>query len=59
LGAINGAPPGEYSLSGIVVGELVNVRIDRTLIDENRTFWIIDYKSRSYGGSAVEPFPDN
>ena len=57
--AINGAPPGEYSLSGIVVGELVNVRIDRTFIDENGTLWIIDYKSRSHGGSAVEAFPDN
>jgi hypothetical protein len=57
--AINGASPGEYSLSGIVVSEVVNVRIDRTLIDENRTLWIIDYKSRSYGGSAVEAFPDN
>jgi hypothetical protein len=49
----------EYSLSGIVAGELVNARIDRTFIDEHDTRWIIDYKSSSHGGSGVETFLDN
>jgi len=49
----------EYSLSGIVGGELVNARIDRTFIDEHDTRWIIDYKSSSHGGSGVETFLDN
>jgi len=49
----------EYALSGIVAGELVNARIDRTFIDEHDTRWIIDYKSSSHGGSGVEAFLDN
>jgi len=49
----------EYSLSGIVAGELVNARIDRTFIDEHDTRWIIDYKTSSHGGSGLETFLDN
>jgi len=59
---LDGGHPGatcEYSLSGIVAGELVNARIDRTFIDEHDTRWIIDYKSSSHGGSGVETFLDN
>ena len=59
---LDGGHPGatcEYSLSGIVAGELVNARIDRTFIDEHDTRWIIDYKSSSHGGSRVQTFLDN
>jgi ATP-dependent exoDNAse (exonuclease V) beta subunit len=48
----------EYSLSGIVGGELINARIDRTFIDEQGVRWIVDYKSSSHQGSDVESFLD-
>ena len=48
----------EYSLSGIVGGELVNARIDRTFIDKDGTRWIVDYKTSSHEGAGVESFLD-
>jgi ATP-dependent exoDNAse (exonuclease V) beta subunit len=59
LGGDHEAAACEYPLSGIVDGELVNARIDRTFIDEHGTRWIIDYKSSSHEGSGVEAFLDS
>jgi ATP-dependent helicase/nuclease subunit A len=49
----------EYSLCGVLEGQIVNVRIDRTFIDDRDVRWIIDYKSSSHEGAGVEDFLDN
>jgi ATP-dependent helicase/nuclease subunit A len=49
----------EYSLDGILEGQIVSSRVDRTFIDEQGTRWVIDYKSSSHEGSGVEDFLDN
>jgi hypothetical protein len=49
----------EYSLDGILEGQIVSARIDRTFIDDQGTRWVIDYKSSSHEGSGVEDFLDN
>jgi ATP-dependent exoDNAse (exonuclease V) beta subunit len=49
----------EYPLSGVLGGELVDVRVDRTFIDEDGTRWIVDYKTSSHEGADVEGFLDN
>jgi ATP-dependent helicase/nuclease subunit A len=49
----------EYSLNGILEGQIVSARVDRTFIDDQGTRWVIDYKSSSHAGSGVEDFLDN
>jgi ATP-dependent helicase/nuclease subunit A len=49
----------EYSLSGILEGQIVSARVDRTFIDDQGTRWVIDYKSSSHEGSGVEDFLNN
>ncbi len=49
----------EYSLNGILEDQIVSARVDRTFIDDQGTRWVIDYKSSSHKGSAVEDFLDN
>jgi len=49
----------EYPLRGIVDGEIVSVRIDRTFIDEGGVRWIIDYKASSHEGAGLAAFLDN
>ena len=48
----------EYRLTGSDNGKLVNVRIDRTFIDEAGTRWIVDYKSSAHAGTDLEGFLD-
>ena len=49
----------EYALTGMVDGEMKNVIIDRTFIDEKGTRWIIDYKTGGHEGGGLEGFLDN
>ncbi|MFH1575287.1 MAG: 3'-5' exonuclease, partial [Acidobacteriota bacterium] len=49
----------EYRLCGMIEGEMVSARIDRTFIDEQGTRWVIDYKSSSHEGAGVQAFLDN
>jgi len=49
---------GEYAISGIINGKVVNRIIDRTFIDEDGTRWIIDYKTSSHEGGNLEGFLD-
>jgi ATP-dependent helicase/nuclease subunit A len=49
---------GEYALSGIIDGELVNVILDRTFVDDKGVRWIIDYKASSHEGGGLDEFLD-
>jgi len=48
----------EWRLTGLLEGELVNVRIDRTFVDENNVRWIVDYKASTHEGGDLEAFLD-
>jgi ATP-dependent exoDNAse (exonuclease V) beta subunit len=48
----------EYGLSGVIDGELVNVVLDRSFVDENGVRWIIDYKASAHEGGGLEEFLD-
>ncbi|HSQ69887.1 MAG TPA: 3'-5' exonuclease, partial [Steroidobacteraceae bacterium] len=49
----------ELALSGSLDGELVSVVIDRTFIDTSGTRWVIDYKTSTHEGAALEEFLDS
>ncbi|HEX4858982.1 MAG TPA: 3'-5' exonuclease, partial [Usitatibacteraceae bacterium] len=49
----------EWRLSGIAGGDVVNIAIDRSFIDDAGTRWIVDYKTGSHGGADPEAFLDN
>ena len=49
----------EYALSGIYQNRIVDIRIDRTFIDNNGIRWIIDYKTSRHEGPDVESFLDH
>ena len=48
----------EYGLTGLVDGVLVSAVLDRTFVDGEGVRWIIDYKTGSHGGGALEEFLD-
>jgi ATP-dependent exoDNAse (exonuclease V) beta subunit len=48
----------EYALSGSLDGQIVSVKIDRTFVDKNSVRWIIDYKTGTHTGGAVDAFLD-
>ncbi len=48
----------EYALTGLHEGELVNVIIDRSFLDEHNQRWIIDYKTGGHEGGDSEKFMD-
>ena len=49
---------GEYALSGIIDGEIVNAILDRTFVDDKGVRWIIDYKASSHEGGRLDEFLD-
>ncbi|MGH8772375.1 MAG: PD-(D/E)XK nuclease family protein, partial [Burkholderiales bacterium] len=49
----------EYALTGIDSGQIVNVVLDRTFVDEKGTRWIIDFKTGTHRGGDVETFLNN
>jgi ATP-dependent helicase/nuclease subunit A len=48
----------EYAVSGVVNGEIVYGKIDRTFIDEHGTRWIVDFKTSSHEGTDLAGFLD-
>ena len=48
----------EYALSGVVDGQIVSVVVDRTFIDSLGLRWIVDFKTGTHEGGAVEIFLD-
>jgi ATP-dependent helicase/nuclease subunit A len=48
----------ELALTGIAAGTLTNVIIDRSFIDSSGTRWVIDFKTSSHEGGALEAFLD-
>jgi ATP-dependent exoDNAse (exonuclease V) beta subunit len=48
----------EYALTGIVDGQIVSVVLDRTFVDSSGSRWIVDFKTSSHEGGAVESFLD-
>jgi ATP-dependent exoDNAse (exonuclease V) beta subunit len=46
----------EVPLSGFVAGELRSIVIDRMLVDEGGTRWIIDYKTGVHAGAGLDEF---
>jgi len=49
----------EYPLCGVLDGEIISVRVDRTFIDDEGVRWIVDYKTSTHEGSGLESFLDN
>jgi ATP-dependent exoDNAse (exonuclease V) beta subunit len=48
----------EYALSGVVHGEIVHARVDRTFVDAAGVRWIIDYKTSVHEGAGADAFLD-
>jgi ATP-dependent exoDNAse (exonuclease V) beta subunit len=48
----------EWRLTGLLEGELVDVAIDRTFVDESGVRWIVDYKTGTHEGGDLEAFLD-
>jgi ATP-dependent exoDNAse (exonuclease V) beta subunit len=58
---LSGAHPqarSEWRLTGVYAGHVVSVAFDRMLLDEQGRRWIIDFKTSSHEGGAVEQFVD-
>jgi len=49
----------EYALTGVVNGQIVSVVIDRTFVDSSGLRWIVDFKTSSHEGGAVDVFLDH
>ena len=48
----------EYALAGIYRGNVINIVIDRTFVDENGARWIVDYKTSRHESGDIEEFLD-
>jgi ATP-dependent exoDNAse (exonuclease V) beta subunit len=46
----------ELRLSGLYRGELVNISIDRMIVDAAGVRWVVDYKTNRHEGGALEEF---
>ena len=49
----------EWRLTGVHDGRVVNVIIDRMLVDEHRQRWIVDFKTGTHEGGAERAFIDS
>ena len=49
---------GEYRLTGPQQGRVVNIVIDRMFIDEQAQRWIVDFKTSTHEGAAIDAFID-
>jgi ATP-dependent exoDNAse (exonuclease V) beta subunit len=56
LDAAHPVAHGELHLSGMHAGRIVNIIIDRLLVDATGTRWLIDYKTSSHEGGDLEGF---
>jgi ATP-dependent exoDNAse (exonuclease V) beta subunit len=48
----------ELRLTAWLDGEIVNVALDRTFVDERGTRWIVDYKTGTHEGGDLDAFLD-
>ncbi len=48
----------EWRLTGVHAGQVVSVAFDRMLLDEQGRRWIIDFKTSSHEGGALDQFID-
>ncbi|MGH8144185.1 MAG: 3'-5' exonuclease, partial [Steroidobacteraceae bacterium] len=48
----------EWRLTGVYAGRVVSVVFDRMLLDEQGRRWIVDFKTSSHEGGAMEQFID-
>ena len=48
----------EWRLSGLYEGRVVNIIVDRLLVDADGTRWIIDYKTSRHEGGDLQGFLD-
>jgi len=48
----------EYAITGVVGGEIVRGKVDRTFVDSQGVRWIIDYKTSVHEGAGLEAFLD-
>jgi len=48
----------EYPISGMYAGKLVNIKIDRTFVDDEGIRWVVDYKTSRHEGTDIEAFLD-
>ena len=46
-------------MTGVSAGEIVDVIIDRTFVDEHGIRWIVDFKTSAHEGADREAFLDN
>ena len=51
-------PNNEYALTGTFSGNIINVIIDRTFVDEKGIRWIVDYKTSRHESGDVDEFLD-
>ncbi|TAM46746.1 MAG: DNA helicase UvrD [Gammaproteobacteria bacterium] len=58
LDAAHAETRSELALSGVLDGDIVNVILDRTFVDENGTRWIVDYKTSAHEGGGLDEFLD-
>ena len=49
----------EWRLTGMQHGNLVDIAIDRTFIDDQNVRWIVDFKTGSHEGGDPDTFLDN
>ncbi len=55
----HGDSRGEHALSGVVDGQIVHAVLDRTFVDASGTRWIVDFKTGTHEGGAVDEFLDH
>ncbi|HEX9180531.1 MAG TPA: 3'-5' exonuclease, partial [Burkholderiales bacterium] len=48
----------EWRVAGLLDGDLVDVALDRTFVDDDGVRWIVDYKTSSHEGGDLEDFLD-
>ncbi len=46
----------ELAITGIVAGEVIHSRIDRTFVDAEGVRWVIDYKTSTHQGAGLVAF---
>jgi ATP-dependent helicase/nuclease subunit A len=56
LGADHRVARSEWRLTGLHAGQLVNVIIDRWLIERDGTRWVVDYKTSRHEGGDLQAF---
>ncbi len=48
----------EYALTGVYRGDIINIVIDRTFVDEEGIRWIVDYKTSRHESGDIDEFLD-